>query len=190
MGLLSEPAEMEVFQLSLLLTLAVGAFVALLLFVYFTSIRKRKVAIDNLEVLIIGAGISGINIGKRLNDIGVKNYKILEEGSGTNTLAVLVIYLQFSTASPGIIKQTGPRSFQKQMRFRSTLRTQPTLRRSLLTYSSAPWLSSVPGMKRMASGRLRLLTVLPLWRMCWSMLPVCFINHSSPSLKGMKLLKV
>ena len=48
---------------------------------YFTLVRQRKVTEDNLDVLIVGAGISGINIGKRLNDIGVRRYTILEQGS-------------------------------------------------------------------------------------------------------------
>ena len=73
---------MEVFELSLILSSSVGAAVALLLFIYFTFVKTRNVSKDNLEVLIIGAGISGINIAKRLKDIGVKNYTVLEEGSG------------------------------------------------------------------------------------------------------------
>ena len=56
--------------------------VLVILSVYFVFQRKSKVAEDNLEVLIIGAGVSGINIAKRLNDIGVSNYTVLEQGGG------------------------------------------------------------------------------------------------------------
>ena len=67
--------------LSWLLSAGYGAMLVILS-VYFVWERKSKVAEDNLEVLIVGAGISGINIAKRLNDIGVMNYKILEQGGG------------------------------------------------------------------------------------------------------------
>ena len=73
---------MEVSELGLVWSALVGAAVAFIFFLYFTFIKKGKGANDDLEVLIIGAGISGLNIAKRLNDIGVKNYEILEEGSG------------------------------------------------------------------------------------------------------------
>ena len=49
---------------------------------YFILERRRKVFDDDLEVLIIGAGISGITMGKSLNDIGLSKYTILEQGSG------------------------------------------------------------------------------------------------------------
>ena len=32
--------------------------------------------------MIVGAGVSGLAIAKKLNDIGLKNYTILEQGSG------------------------------------------------------------------------------------------------------------
>ena len=74
---------MVVFPLSLVLWVSVGlAAVLVLVAAYVTFVKKNKVAEDNLEVLIIGAGISGINIAKRLNDIGVRNYTVLEQGGG------------------------------------------------------------------------------------------------------------
>ena len=42
---------------------------------------KRKVLEQNVDVLIVGAGISGIAIAKKLTDIGIKRYTILEQGS-------------------------------------------------------------------------------------------------------------
>ena len=35
----------------------------------------------NVQVLIIGAGISGIAVAKKLNDIGLTGYTILEQGA-------------------------------------------------------------------------------------------------------------
>jgi len=43
-------------------------------------IRKTKVDYDDMDVIIIGAGISGINAGKKLLDIGVNRYTIFEAG--------------------------------------------------------------------------------------------------------------
>ena len=43
--------------------------------------RSRKIRQQNVRVVIIGAGISGIAIAKRLNDIGLKDYTILEQGA-------------------------------------------------------------------------------------------------------------
>ena len=43
--------------------------------------KSRKVSEQNVKVIIIGAGISGIAIAKRLNDIGLTGYTILEQGA-------------------------------------------------------------------------------------------------------------
>jgi len=79
---LREYKEMDVFLLSLIISAAAVGTLVVLIAAYFTFVKKRKVTEDNLEVLIIGAGISGINIAKQLNDIEVKNYTILEQGGG------------------------------------------------------------------------------------------------------------
>ena len=42
---------------------------------------SRKVPQQNVQVLIIGAGVSGIAIAKKLNDIGLTGYTILEQGA-------------------------------------------------------------------------------------------------------------
>ena len=42
--------------------------------------KSRKVSEQNVKVVIIGAGISGIAMAKKLNDIGVTDYSILEAG--------------------------------------------------------------------------------------------------------------
>ena len=51
----------------------------LFLFKYFSPTRKIKIP-ENFQVLIVGAGFSGICMGKKLSDLGVK-YKILEKSS-------------------------------------------------------------------------------------------------------------
>ena len=43
--------------------------------------NSRKVSNQNVQVLIIGAGISGIAVAKKLNDIGLTGYTILEQGA-------------------------------------------------------------------------------------------------------------
>ena len=43
--------------------------------------KSRKVSEQNVRVVIIGAGISGIAMAKKLNDIGLTDYTILEAGS-------------------------------------------------------------------------------------------------------------
>ena len=43
--------------------------------------RNRKVKHQNVEVLIVGAGVSGLAIAKKLNDIGLARYTILERGA-------------------------------------------------------------------------------------------------------------
>jgi len=68
----------------LFLLLAVFGYLSLplvLFLLYFTLIQQRKVGEDNVEVLIVGAGVSGVTLAKSLNDIGVRRYKILEQGN-------------------------------------------------------------------------------------------------------------
>lgn len=59
-------------------------FVALFLSIFIGNpipFRKdRKVERQNVEVLIVGAGVSGLAIAKKLNDIGLTRYTILEKG--------------------------------------------------------------------------------------------------------------
>ena len=55
-----------------------SALVFILLY-YLHSRHHAVVAVDNLDVVIVGAGISGINMGKKLQDIGVSRYIILGE---------------------------------------------------------------------------------------------------------------
>ena len=43
--------------------------------------NSRKIPQQNVQVLIIGAGISGIAVAKKLNDIGLTGYTILEQGA-------------------------------------------------------------------------------------------------------------
>ena len=43
--------------------------------------RKKKVEKQNVEVIIVGAGVSGLEIGKRLKDIGLERFTILEKGA-------------------------------------------------------------------------------------------------------------
>ena len=43
--------------------------------------KSRKVSEQNVRVVIIGAGISGIAMAKKLNDIGLTDYTILEAGA-------------------------------------------------------------------------------------------------------------
>ena len=43
--------------------------------------RKKKVDKQNVEVIIVGAGVSGLEIGKRLKDIGLERFTILEKGA-------------------------------------------------------------------------------------------------------------
>ena len=43
--------------------------------------KSRKVSEQNVRVVIIGAGISGIAMAKKLNDIGLTDYSILEAGA-------------------------------------------------------------------------------------------------------------
>ena len=42
--------------------------------------KSRKLRQQNVNVVIIGAGISGIAMAKKLNDIGLTDYTILEQG--------------------------------------------------------------------------------------------------------------
>ena len=107
---------------------------------------SRKVAQQNVQVLIIGAGVSGIAIAKKLNDIGLTGYTILEQGAelgGTwywnkvylksfqnqknwnktvfNLFSILelnVMWLLLPTASHGIIIQIGVEPFLEQMKYR------------------------------------------------------------------------
>ena len=58
-----------------------SALVSILLY-YLYSRHHAIVAGDTLDVVIVGAGISGINMGKKLQDIGVSKYTILEQGPG------------------------------------------------------------------------------------------------------------
>ena len=62
-----------------LLVSFVSPFAAtVLILLYFLHSRHQAVvAVDNLDVLIVGAGISGINMGKKLQDIGVSRYSSL-----------------------------------------------------------------------------------------------------------------
>lgn len=43
--------------------------------------KSRKLSEQNVRVVIIGAGISGIAMAKKLNDIGLTDYTILEAGA-------------------------------------------------------------------------------------------------------------
>ena len=65
----------DLFFLSLLSFLMFGLF----LFKHFSPTSKIKIP-ENFQVLIVGAGFSGICMGKKLSDLGVK-YKILEKSS-------------------------------------------------------------------------------------------------------------
>merc|ERR1712212_1449321 len=58
-------------------------FAPVFIFLYFLHSRRQAVVgVDNLDVVIVGAGISGINMGKKLLDIGVSRFTILEQGAG------------------------------------------------------------------------------------------------------------
>ena len=76
-------------------SLSIGALVFLLLafaspifalvFILLCHLHSRHhdaVAGDNIDVVIVGAGLSGINKGKKLQDIGVSRYTILQQGPG------------------------------------------------------------------------------------------------------------
>ena len=63
------------------LFLFVSGFILSLLYGDPLPIRQsKKVSQQNVQVLIIGAGISGIAVAKKLNDIGLTRYTILEQG--------------------------------------------------------------------------------------------------------------
>ena len=112
-----------------------------LLLYFLHSKHHAVVAVDILDVVIVGAGISGINMGKKLQDIGVSRYTILGEvqwegkmlsdlqswskvlelvvpGSGINFQVHPVILLPSCTASLGITTLHGQRSFLTQTKFR------------------------------------------------------------------------
>ena len=65
----------DLFFLSLLSFLMFGLFI----FKHINPPRKSKIH-DKFQVLIVGAGFSGICMGKKLSDLGVK-YRILEKNS-------------------------------------------------------------------------------------------------------------
>merc|ERR1719158_186585 len=48
---------------------------------FFLHYRHQTVPVDNLDVLVIGAGISGITMGKKLKDLGMSRFTILEQGT-------------------------------------------------------------------------------------------------------------
>ena len=66
------------FQLFLFIS---GCILSLLYGEPFPVRNSRKVSNQNVQVLIIGAGISGIAVAKKLNDIGLTGYTILEQGA-------------------------------------------------------------------------------------------------------------
>ena len=43
--------------------------------------RKKRVKHQNVNVIIVGAGVSGLSIAKKLKDIGLERFTILEQGS-------------------------------------------------------------------------------------------------------------
>ena len=64
---------------------------------FFSKLRgvEKIVAPPDFKVLIIGSGVSGICMGKKLNDVGIK-YTILEKsanlGNQNNSTCFLLLY--------------------------------------------------------------------------------------------------
>ena len=59
--------------------LSLISFLVLVMFLHkLINIPRKIKTADNFHVVIVGAGVSGICMGKKLNDIGVK-YTILEK---------------------------------------------------------------------------------------------------------------
>ena len=86
-GFKSQLDRMKSFLLGFIIFLLISfvspfsASVFLLLYILHAR-HHAVVAVDVLDVVIVGAGISGINMGKKLQDIGVSRYSILGEISG------------------------------------------------------------------------------------------------------------